>query len=195
MQITGIGLLCSIAGLVLLAMGATTWGALLLNLAYVFDQVDGNVARITKQTSTRGAWFDSLVGFLYSSFTLFALAFGLAREPQPNALLTYLHLPNIFTSSQFILACGALGSAAIVTRKIAVLTATMQASNDSLTIHSKFASRSFVFSLPKVLNSYALITLLFAAMLHLSTAYLWVYSLYQILLFILVFMTTYRHLK
>lgn len=194
MQVTSIGLLCAIVGLVLLGMGYSIWGALVINMAYLFDQVDGNIARITKQTSARGAWLDSMVGFLYSSFALLALAFGLAREPQLSGILSFLPFPNMLTLSQFILTCGALGSAAIVTRKMAVLTATDHASVDRPTIHNKFASRSKFFSLPKLLNSYALIALLLATILNLSADYVWVYSLYQIMLLLFVFVYTYRHL-
>jgi len=83
-QVTALGLIASIALLFTLAMGtypALIASAILIQLATLFDFIDGNVARIKKQSSIFGAWFDPVahqIGFLT---LFFGLAWGINNNP------------------------------------------------------------------------------------------------------------------
>ena len=72
------------AGAVLLATAdtataAATAGAVLL-LSYVFDCVDGQLARATGRTSAAGAWLDVTVDAVVVAFTAAALAVALPAD-------------------------------------------------------------------------------------------------------------------
>lgn len=188
-QITGLALIFTLLGLARLVLLPDFWGPLFLNIAYVLDQVDGNVARLTGQTSISGLWLDSLVGFLYSTFYLLALAAGLSFEPD----FSTLSLIDISLSQDTVLLFGLLGSGAIAVRKMGVKMANEQTSQ-SQSKSIGFSKKAGWYSLPKVINSFAILALLLASVLGLQVEYLILLSLYQIALSIVVSSVLYRRL-
>lgn len=50
------------------------WGAILVQISFVFDCADGQLARYTGQMSKFGAWLDTMIDRLKEFFCLFALA-------------------------------------------------------------------------------------------------------------------------
>lgn len=71
-QVTTASLVFGVAGGVMLAQGggAAPWGALLYMLAQFVDHIDGELARMTGQTSEFGHNFDHVAGGIFE-FTLF----------------------------------------------------------------------------------------------------------------------------
>lgn len=57
---TGLGLLLSVVGAVLLSQGLMTWGGLLILIAGPFDALDGTMARLLGQPTKFGAFVDSV---------------------------------------------------------------------------------------------------------------------------------------
>ena len=61
--VTWASMLLGVLAAAAFAVGATAWsavGALLLYLAFVLDCVDGQLARVTRRFSARGAWLDAM---------------------------------------------------------------------------------------------------------------------------------------
>jgi len=79
-QVTTVSLVFGVAGGVLLAQGgsAAHWGALLYMLAQFIDHIDGELARMTGQTSEFGHNYDHVAGGIFE-FTLF-LGIGIGLD-------------------------------------------------------------------------------------------------------------------
>ncbi len=81
-QITVVGTAVGVAGGALWAVGAG-WsflaGALCLELMYVLDCVDGELARLTGRQSALGAYLDLLGHYLFAYCMIMGLGIGLAR--------------------------------------------------------------------------------------------------------------------
>ena len=60
-------LLCGFAAVIAIIHGHFDWACYLIYIAYVFDVLDGPVARLTKQYDTFGAHFDSACDFVTNS--------------------------------------------------------------------------------------------------------------------------------
>ncbi len=58
-------------------IGAFLSGAILINVAYLFDCIDGHLARYYKKTSKSGQFFDDVVGIIIWSFCWISIGFGL----------------------------------------------------------------------------------------------------------------------
>lgn len=81
-QITTVSLAFGIAGALFLAQGgsAVYWGALFYMLAQFIDHMDGELARMTGQTSVFGHHYDHIAGGIFE-FGLFAgIGIGLGQE-------------------------------------------------------------------------------------------------------------------
>lgn len=79
-QVTLLSLAMGLAGVYFLACGHWAVGLLGLNLWYLFDHVDGEIARYTGKSSLSGYFFDTVVNFFVQPLTFLALGLGL-REP------------------------------------------------------------------------------------------------------------------
>jgi len=73
--------------------------ALSVNILYLFDNVDGQWARIKKMTSTFGAIFDSLVDGWNISIVVFSIGIYLFHQ---TSELLYLYLMSIFFVLSFL---------------------------------------------------------------------------------------------
>ena len=83
-QVTVFGFLLGILGCVLLSFGTYTTiilGALLINLNYLLDRVDGNVARMTNTTSQFGKILDVYCDYVIMVLTPVSLGIGLYFHP------------------------------------------------------------------------------------------------------------------
>ncbi len=83
-QVTTVSLALGVGGGVLLAFGGTEahWGALLYILAQFVDHMDGELARMTGQTSVFGHYYDHIVGGIFE----FCLFCGIGIGLGPDAL-------------------------------------------------------------------------------------------------------------
>jgi hypothetical protein len=89
-QVTSFSLLLGIAAAVLFALGTRAgWvaGAVLVHVSFVFDCVDGQLARYTRQFSKLGAWLDSVFDRAKEYVTFAGLAIGAERAGDPVWLL------------------------------------------------------------------------------------------------------------
>jgi len=66
-----------LGGVFFLACGQWALGLLGLNLWYLFDHVDGEIARYTGKSSLSGYFFDTVVNFFVQPLTFLALGIGL----------------------------------------------------------------------------------------------------------------------
>ena len=78
-QATLLVILIGIAAVILFSMGGIWYvlsGALVLQLCYIFDHVDGNIARYKKVSSLTGAYFDFLSDLIVHAIIFAGIAFG-----------------------------------------------------------------------------------------------------------------------
>jgi len=54
-------------------------GALILQVHYIFDHIDGNIARVTNKKSIRGKYLDYIPNITVNQLVLIALGFGIFR--------------------------------------------------------------------------------------------------------------------
>lgn len=90
-QITFIGLVIGVVGCVFLAFGsywAGIVGAILVNIMFLFDVLDGNVARCTNSSSKYGHYLDAVSGYVIAALMPIAVGIGIYRHPDPY--LTFL---------------------------------------------------------------------------------------------------------
>jgi phosphatidylglycerophosphate synthase len=81
-QVTVASIATGLCGAAALAQSSLAWGlagVLLCYLSFLFDQVDGEVARYWRRSSLRGVYLDELRHLLIYAAPVFALAFPLAR--------------------------------------------------------------------------------------------------------------------
>lgn len=69
-MVTAASLLVAGAGAVLFASGRFFWGGFLLYVSFMFDALDGMVARATGMTSVRGEYFDAFID-RYTDFVVY----------------------------------------------------------------------------------------------------------------------------
>ena len=81
-QVTTISLLLGVGGAILLAQGASAayWGALLYMLAQFTDHMDGELARLTGQTSEFGHKYDHIAGGIFETALFCGIGLGLGAE-------------------------------------------------------------------------------------------------------------------
>ena len=79
-------------------------GALIINLAYLFDCIDGHLARFYNKTSKNGKYLDDIVGIIIWSFSWIAIGFGL-YENSDSSLESILNIFNVanFDEKYYIL--------------------------------------------------------------------------------------------
>ncbi len=81
-QVTTVSLLLGVSGGILLGFGETAayWGALLYILAQFVDHMDGELARMTGQTSEFGHYYDHIVGGIFEFALFCGIGIGLGAE-------------------------------------------------------------------------------------------------------------------
>ena len=77
-QITLVSLIMGILSAVFFSAGAWLPGILLLNLWYLLDHVDGEVARYTQASSHSGFFFDTVINYIIEPLIFFGLGCGLS---------------------------------------------------------------------------------------------------------------------
>lgn len=103
-QISLIGLLLDIVAGYLISTGQnrfTITGGLFIQIALIFDQVDGMLARLKGLASTYGEWFDTIIGDLGSFAIVFGFGIGAYRQTSDiytlYLLAIFLMMKHIFT--------------------------------------------------------------------------------------------------
>ncbi len=81
-QVTTASLLFGVAGAILLGFGETAayWGAFLYMLAQFVDHMDGELARLTGQTSEFGHKYDHIAGGIFETALFCGFGIGLGSE-------------------------------------------------------------------------------------------------------------------
>ncbi len=94
-QTTYIGLITGVIGCIFLAFGSY-WtaivGAVLINIRYLFECVDGNVARCTNSCSKYGQYIDEMTTYIMALLTFIAVSIGVFNHPDTylNSLAHFL---------------------------------------------------------------------------------------------------------
>jgi len=79
-QITVLGFLVGVLAAFCFALGEYTYlvvGAILIQLSFIFDLVDGEVARVESMQSLAGAWLDPVLDMIRTGLLFLGMAFGL----------------------------------------------------------------------------------------------------------------------
>ena len=79
-MMTGIGLAFGLGAALLFSLGEWSWAGVLFVLAVFWDHTDGELARLTGQTSRFGHYFDHTVAFLNYACAFFGMGIGLAAR-------------------------------------------------------------------------------------------------------------------
>jgi hypothetical protein len=77
-------LVAILVGLALVATGGTAFalsGVLVVHIGLVLDNLDGDLARVTGNTSPKGEFLDGIIGYAYGALVLPAVGIGVARGP------------------------------------------------------------------------------------------------------------------
>ncbi len=85
-QVTLIGLIISITGCIFLAFGsywAAIIGAALVNIGYLFDVIDGNVARYNNACTKYGEFMDRMVTAIVIPLMSITVGIGVFNHPDP----------------------------------------------------------------------------------------------------------------
>jgi phosphatidylglycerophosphate synthase len=91
-QVTGIGFLITILAVMLILTAEPTYliiAGILLYFSKVFDSVDGQLARVTKRTSDKGAWLDNIVDRFKEITIIFAITFALFQQTSNGQVWIY----------------------------------------------------------------------------------------------------------
>ena len=94
-QTTYIGLIIGVIGCVFLGFGshwAPIVGAVLINIGYLFDVVDGNVARYTNSCTKYGQYIDGMTTYIMVPLTFIAVGIGVFNHPD-TCLNSLAHFP------------------------------------------------------------------------------------------------------
>jgi phosphatidylglycerophosphate synthase len=87
MQATWIFLFLGFIPGLFFAYGRFLVGAILLQCWYIFDGVDGEIARYRKQTSFTGAYFDSIIHYIIHPYIFICIGFGVYSRFQKMEFL------------------------------------------------------------------------------------------------------------
>lgn len=122
--VTGLGLVVLLAGLAAIVSavwmpGLLIMGAVLINVWYFFDFVDGNIARFTETSSPFGAFCDWYVGLIYHT----ALPLCVGVMVYVSGEFTLLPLEAVWWLVLAVAWVIAMLSRKLVAQKIALLTA------------------------------------------------------------------------
>lgn len=79
-QISILSLMFGITSAIFIAMGRVELGVLLYCISYIFDAIDGKVARIKKTGKPYGSWFDVLIDRINLTLISTAIAFNYYNE-------------------------------------------------------------------------------------------------------------------
>ena len=77
---TSLSLLCALLGGVFLSRASWGPGILLINLWYLLDHVDGELARLSGKASAAGLFYDTAINFLVQPLTFLGLGWGLSQS-------------------------------------------------------------------------------------------------------------------
>ena len=85
-------------------IGSFFLGAVFINISYLFDCIDGHLARYYKKTSDSGKFFDDVVGIIIWPFSWVSIGFGLYsnNDNMLDFLLNFLNISG-FDNIYFIL--------------------------------------------------------------------------------------------
>jgi hypothetical protein len=120
--VTALSLITLVCGLIFILSGATSpinfvIGATLINIVYLLDCVDGNIARFRGKNSKFGALFDSIVGLAFSACLPLSLGLGFYLASAEQVFLPLgLELPGWSW-----LAAGAVQSSSRLFRRVVSL--------------------------------------------------------------------------
>ena len=106
-QATYISLIVGLASCIFLALGSYMLklaGALMVNLGFVLDCVDGNIARYRKSFSPFGEFIDALVGYIVTAFLFMSIGVGAFIDPGSSALLRHAEIFPLFSKDVFLFA-------------------------------------------------------------------------------------------
>lgn len=96
-QVTILQEILGVVGAVLLAYGKFVWGALFLQLGYIMDCSDGEVARWKNQSSEKGKFLDLIGHMVVIPFYYFGLGLGLYLQTNRLEALIAGFLAALFT--------------------------------------------------------------------------------------------------
>lgn len=85
-QATFLSLVASLIGCGLFAAGHVGYGILFLNLWYLIDHVDGEIARYTGKSSLTGYYFDTILNFIIQPAALVSMAASPSLRDIPGLL-------------------------------------------------------------------------------------------------------------
>ncbi len=180
---TVLGLIPLLCGLVLILLGATSplnfiVGAFLVNIWYLCDCIDGNIARFQGQVSNFGALFDWMIGMFYHVFLPVCLGLGLYFASFERTIFDFgLTLPGWFW-----LLAGAVELFAGLFREAISMKA--QKTIGSQVAFQLDAKISFWTILPRAILSFKAPLLLVASLLRVLGIWLFFYAVYNILTFV-----------
>lgn len=84
-MVTAATLVVGVAAAVLLGLGRAPWfvaGAIVLNLWYLLDHVDGQVARFRRSESVTGVYFDFMMHHIVHPVVAFSLGYAIATQTE-----------------------------------------------------------------------------------------------------------------
>lgn len=105
-QVTVFAYLLAVLACVCFALGNRICffaGALLFELFYVFDAVDGQLARYKKLSSMTGAWFDFIGNYIVHPFMFLCIGFGAYRFTYNSAAIVFGACAGISTAILYAL--------------------------------------------------------------------------------------------
>jgi len=106
-QTTYISLIVGLTGCAFLALGSyivKLVGVLMINLGFVLDCVDGNIARYRKSFTRYGEFIDALVGYIVAAFLFMSLGIGAFVDPNSSVLLGGRESFPLFSKDVFLFA-------------------------------------------------------------------------------------------
>lgn len=106
-QATYISLIVGLTGCAFLALGSYSGklvGALMINLGFALDCVDGNIARYRKSFTRYGEFIDALVGYIVAAFLFMSLGIGAFVDPESSSLLGRAEIFPIINRDLFLFA-------------------------------------------------------------------------------------------
>lgn len=161
--VTALGWIPLVGGLVFLLLGAASprnfiIGAILLNILYLLDCVDGNIARFRAQTSEFGALFDSITGMAFATSMPLCLGLGFyLASPEFVMLPLGVQIPRWCW-----LVAGAIDSSSGLFRR--VVSSRSRSSVRGSTVSSEDSGVSLWAVLPRAVSSFSLPLLLIASL-------------------------------
>jgi len=87
--VTFLGFIVGIISLILFCEGKFVMGAILFNVSYLLDLIDGNIARYYKFTNHFGKFIDGITGVIILQFLFLSLGIGVYNSPGGSLFLYF----------------------------------------------------------------------------------------------------------